>query len=84
MLPVIPVFPILLLTIKFVSIFNHGSEWKKISDVVTMFEGQVEAYLQVGLQCYIILTRPDRSDFSIELGGSSNLWSSRMVVCLVT
>ena len=67
MLPVIPVFPIMLLSIKFVSIFNHGSEWKKINDIVSMFEGQVEAYLQVGLQSYIILTRPDRLDFSITL-----------------
>ena len=66
MLPVIPAFPILLLFIKFVSIFYHGDELKKINEVVTLFEGQVEAYLQVALQSYIILERPDRSDFSIE------------------
>merc|ERR1712129_160363 len=67
MLPVIPAFPMILLSIKFVSIFNHGSEWKKINDVVSMFEGQVEAYLQVGLQCYIILQRPDRVPSSIQI-----------------
>jgi len=67
MLPVIPTFPIILLSIKFISIFNHGSEWKKINDVVSMFEGQVEAYLQVGLQCYIIIQRPDRAPSSIQI-----------------
>jgi hypothetical protein len=56
----IPSFPILLLVVKFVSIFHNGSEWKKLDDLMTLCEGQLESYLQAGLQTYIICVRADR------------------------
>merc|ERR1719464_2048707 len=64
---VIPAFPILLLVVKFISIFHNGSEWKKLNDLMTLCEGQLESYLQVGLQTYIICVRADRDPSLIQL-----------------
>ena len=60
MMALIPAFPVLLLLVKFISIFHKGDEWKKLNDLMTLCEGQLEAYLQVGLQTYIICVRADR------------------------
>ena len=56
----IPSFPVLLLVVKFISIFHNGVEWKKLDDLMTLCEGQLESYLQLGLQTYIICVRADR------------------------
>ena len=57
MLPLIIAYPILLMIVKFVSIFHHGTEWKKLDSFMTLFEGQIEGYLQVTLQ--VILCQSD-------------------------
>ena len=60
MMALIPAFPVLLLLVKFLSIFHKGDEWKKLDDLMSLCEGQLESYLQVGLQSYIICVRADR------------------------
>ena len=60
MTALIPAFPVVLLLVKFLSIFHKGDEWKKLNDLMTLCEGQLESYLQVGLQSYIICVRADR------------------------
>ena len=57
MLPLIIAYPILLMIVKFVSIFHHETEWKKLDSFMTLFEGQIEGYLQVTLQ--VILCQSD-------------------------
>ena len=57
MLPLIIAYPILLMIVKFVSTFHHGTEWKKLDSFMTLFEGQIEGYLQVTLQ--VILYQSD-------------------------
>ena len=65
-LALIPAFPVVLLIVKFLSIFHNGDEWKKLNDFMTLCEGQVESYLQVGLQSYIICVRADRQPSLIQ------------------
>ena len=57
MLPLIIAYPILLMIVKFLSIFHHGTEWRKLDSFMTLFEGQIEGYLQVTLQ--VILCQSD-------------------------
>ena len=57
MLPLIIAYPILLMIVKFVSIFHRGTEWRKLDSFMTLFEGQIEGYLQVTLQ--VILCQSD-------------------------
>ena len=67
MMALIPAFPVLLLLVKFLSIFHQGNEWKKLNDLMTLCEGQLESYLQVGLQTYIICVKADREPSMIQL-----------------
>ena len=63
MMAFIPAFPVLLLLVKFLSIFHQGNEWKKLNDLMTLCEGQLESYLQLGLQSYIICVIADRQRY---------------------
>ena len=67
MMALIPAFPVLLLLVKLISIFHKGDEWKKLNDLMTLCEGQLESYLQVGLQSYIICVRADREPSLIQV-----------------
>ena len=67
MIALIPAFPVLLLLVKLISIFHKGDEWKKLNDLMTLCEGQLESYLQVGLQTYIVCVRADREPSLIQL-----------------
>ena len=60
LLPLIPSFPIILLLVKFLAIFNQGTQMNRLKNLVSLFEGQIESFLQLGLQLYIILERSDR------------------------
>ena len=60
MIPLVVLYPLLLIVVKFVSIFHHGVQWQKLNNFMTLFEGQIEGYLQVGLQSYIVCSRADR------------------------
>ena len=63
----IPLFPLLFILVKFVSIIHHGEEWKKLDDLVTLCEGQIESSLQTALQTYIIFYRFDRPPSLIQM-----------------
>ena len=54
------IFPVTLLVVKIISLFQFGEEWKRVATLVTACESQVESFLQAGLQYYIINSRPDR------------------------
>ena len=71
LLPLIVVYPFLLILVKFISIFHHGQQWKRLDQYMTLFEGQLEGYLQVILQTYIICRRADRIPSLIQKSGSS-------------
>ena len=60
LIPLIPLFPFILLLVKFVAIFNDGPELTRLKTMVSLCEGQIESFLQLGLQLYIILHRADR------------------------
>ena len=60
LLPLIPSFPIILLLVKFLAIFNQGTQMNRLKNFVSLCEGQIESFLQLGLQLYIILERSDR------------------------
>ena len=63
----IPLFPILFILVKFVSIFHHGEKWKKLDELFTLCEGQIESSLQTALQTYIIFYRFDRPPSMIQM-----------------
>ena len=63
----IPLFPLLFILVKLVSIIHHGEEWKKLDDLVTLCEGQIESSLQTALQTYIIFYRFDRPPSLIQM-----------------
>ena len=71
MLPLIVAYPFLLILVKFTSIFHHGLQWKKLDQFMTLCEGQLEGYLQVILQTYIVCRRADRVPSLIQISGSS-------------
>ena len=59
-LPFIVIFsPILILLCKIGSIFNSGEEYKKLTRQIGLYEGLYEAYFQLCLQFFIILSRQD-------------------------
>jgi len=71
MLPLIIAYPFLLILVKFTSIFHHGLQWKKLDQFMTLCEGQLEGYLQVILQTYIVCGRADRVPSLIQISGLS-------------
>ena len=71
LLPIIVVYPFLLLFVKFVSIFHHAPQWKRLDLMMTLSEGQLEGYLQVILQTYIVCRRADRVPSLIQISGLS-------------
>ena len=71
LLPLIVAYPFLLMLVKFVSIFHHGLQWKRLDQFMTLCEGQLEGYLQVILQTYIVCRRADRVPSLIQKSGSS-------------
>ena len=64
LIPLIPAFPIILSLVKFLAIFNQGVQMNQLKTIVSLCEGQVESFLQLGLQIYIILERLDRKPSS--------------------
>ena len=60
LIPLIPSFPIILLLVKFLAIFIQGTQMNLLKNLVSLCEGQVESFLQLGLQLYIILEKSDR------------------------
>jgi len=79
MLPLIVAYPFLLIMVKFISIFHHGLQWKKLDQFMTLCEGQLEGYLQVILQTYIVCTRADRVPSLIQI---SALTTSILMILL--
>ena len=60
MLFLIPLFPVLLLLVKFVAIFHQRKEWKKLSNMMTLCEGSVNLLIffvemgRIGCAIYIV------------------------------
>ena len=79
MIPLVVLYPILLIVVKFVSIFHHGVQWQKLNNFMTLFEGQIEGYSQFGLQSYIVCSRADRVPSAIQIVG---LFTSVMMIIL--
>ena len=79
MIPLVVLYPLLLIVVKFVSIFHHGVQWQKLNNFMTLFEGQIEGYLQFGLQSYIVCSRADRVPTAIQIVG---LFTSVMMIIL--
>ena len=66
----IPLFPFLFILVKLVSIVHHGphgEKWKKLDELFTLCEGQIESSLQTALQTYIIFYRFDRPPSMIQM-----------------
>ena len=63
----IPLFPILFILVKLVSVVHHGEKWKKLNELFTLCEGQIESSLQTALQTYIIFYRFDRPPSLIQM-----------------
>ena len=61
------IFPVTLLVVKIISLFQFGEEWKRVATLVTACESQVESFLQAGLQFYIIQSRHDRQASGFQL-----------------
>ena len=61
-------FPVFLILVKFIALFHYGVHWKRLCNLVTLCEGQVEALLQLALQTYIIFNRSDRKPSLFQLG----------------
>jgi hypothetical protein len=59
-------WPFLLILSKLVAIFHHGKEFKKMCNVLSVFEGQYEAGPQLCLQIFIIFSRGDRSPSGVQ------------------
>ena len=59
-IPLIPLFPFILILVKFLAIFNEGPQMTRVKNLVSLCEGQVESMFQLGLQVFIILYRADR------------------------
>ena len=59
------IFPLLQIIVKLMLIVNNGTELKKLGEVLTFSEGQMESFFSLGLQLIIITRNPYRfpSDF---------------------
>ena len=59
----IPIFPILLIMVKIISLFHHAEEWKKLNNLVTFCQGQFGAFRELGLQIFIILITENQTRY---------------------
>ena len=62
------IFPLVLIFVKFVCLFNPGTEWKRLNIRVTGLEGALESSFQAILSLFIIFTRADRQPSSVQIG----------------
>ena len=53
-------FPLTVICAKVYKLFQFGEEWSRVAALLTQCEGQVEAFLQAGLQWYIIMLKPEK------------------------
>ena len=55
-------FPLILIAVKMVGLFNPGPEWKRFTVKITSFEGDFESSLQTLLALYIVLRRIENGE----------------------
>ena len=60
-------FPVLLLTVKAVGLFNSGENWQMLAAGLTQCEGFFESSCQAVLQLYILFTRADRKPSTLQI-----------------
>ena len=67
----VPLFPLQIFMVKLLALLTNGTEMKKISDYMSLFEGAFESSYQLGLQLYIIFTGTDRQPSTTQIFGVS-------------
>ena len=63
----LPFFPIALICVKTIALFNPGPNWKILAQRFTVAEGLSESTCQFYLQLFIVFSRADRSPSSVQL-----------------
>ena len=63
----LPFFPIALICVKTIALFNPGPNWKILAQRFTVAEGTFESTFQFYLQLFIVFSRADRSPSSVQL-----------------
>jgi hypothetical protein len=63
----IPLFPLLVISVRLVGLINPGPEWKKLARNISATEGSYESTLQFLLQTFIIFSRGDRQPSAVQL-----------------
>ena len=67
-----PLFPVQVFLVKLFVFLTNGTEMKKISNVMTLFEATFETKYQLVLQLYIIFIRADRQPSMAQILGLSS------------
>ena len=62
-----PFFPLVLVAMKILVLFNPGPNWKIFADRFGLLEGRLGCQYQLGLQLFILFIRADRSPSIVQL-----------------
>ena len=62
-----PFFPLVLLAVKILGLFNPGPNWKIFAQRFGIQEGRLGSQYQLGLQLFIVFIRADRSPSLVQL-----------------
>ena len=63
----LPVFPLIVITVKTIGLFNPGPNWKILAGRCAALEGSFESRFQFLLQLFIVFTRADRAPSTVQL-----------------
>ena len=63
----LPFFPIALICVKTIALFNPGPNWKILAERFAVAEGEGESQYQFYLQLFIVFSRADRSPSSVQM-----------------
>ena len=66
-IPTIPFFPLIVLAVKTIGLFNPGPNWSILAGRCGALEGSFESRFQFLLQLFIVLTRADRAPSTVQL-----------------
>ena len=64
----LPIFPIFVLAVKTLGLFNPGQNWKILARRCAQAEGLCESQFQFLLQLFIVFSRADRAPSAVQLG----------------
>ena len=63
----VPFFPLVLICVKVIGLFNPGPNWKILAERFAVQEGKFESAYQFCLQLFIVFTRADRLPSNVQL-----------------